>query len=102
MLSSFRPRWGKLGLAVAGSIVLWAASVSPANAGSFRGDMLVANDAGSDVLAFDPVTGAYRGIFVRPGQGRCSGGRPSSDADSAAKLWSCPSSGARAFIQARA
>jgi outer membrane protein assembly factor BamB len=44
-------------------------SAPRALAGSFIGDMLVADYAQSQVVAFDPSTGAYEGVFANLGTG---------------------------------
>ena len=54
--------------ALAVSLPLWVAIAPSATAGSFVGDMLVTNDREPGViLAFDPSTGAYQGIFANLG-----------------------------------
>jgi streptogramin lyase len=71
IMISFHPkRRGMIGgLSVAALYVVCAASGRTAYAGSFRGDMLVASQRNSEILAFDPTTGAYQGVFANLGSG---------------------------------
>jgi hypothetical protein len=69
MTSLNQPRTALVPLTIIVSFILWAASGTSACAGSFRGDMLVADFSQSAVLAFDPSTGAYQGVFANLGFG---------------------------------